>query len=183
MSTEVAWWRDRDWVLSLIKRLQQSIGALGGDVTGPAGSNTVTRIQNQAVGAGTAAGQVLVFNGVTWVPTSITSLIGGTVVTVVGGVTQPGAITDILVKFDSSNGLLPVYQMPAVGLFKGKTIAFIWFAWNGAEVPPKIDGNGNNLTPFSGQSASAQVVPSTVDNTPGGHCAYEWDGTEWIQVA
>src|ERR1017187_6888419 len=99
-------------------------GTLAGDVTGPDHANTVVRIQNQAIGAGTAAGQVPVFSGVTWVPTSITSLIGGTVVTVVGGVTQPGAITDILVKFDSSNGLLPVYQMPTVGLFMGKTIAF-----------------------------------------------------------
>jgi hypothetical protein len=58
-----------------------------GDVNGPAGSNTVTAIQNTSVSAiAPAVGQVLQFNGTTWVPANVAT--GG--VTSVAGV---GALT------------------------------------------------------------------------------------------
>jgi hypothetical protein len=60
---------------------------VAGDVNGPAGSNTVTAIQNISVSpTAPATGQVLQFNGTTWVPANVAT--GG--VTSVAGV---GALT------------------------------------------------------------------------------------------
>ncbi|RYZ66492.1 MAG: hypothetical protein EOP09_12590, partial [Proteobacteria bacterium] len=48
-----------------------TVGALGGDVTGTIGANTVTKIQGTAVSATTpTAGQVMTLVGTTWTPTT-----------------------------------------------------------------------------------------------------------------
>jgi hypothetical protein len=39
---------------------------LSGDVTGPAGGNTVERVRNQSIAAGTGTAQLHVFNGTSW---------------------------------------------------------------------------------------------------------------------
>lgn len=43
------------------------VSTLGGDVTGPAGANTVERARNQDLTAGATAGDIWYFNGTAWV--------------------------------------------------------------------------------------------------------------------
>ena len=102
--------------------------------------------------------------------------------TVIGGVTYPIALTDGIILFDSSNGLQPVAQLPSAlpGLYVGRTITFVWVAWNGAQVPPEIDGNGNDVVAFSGMPASASYSPTTNITTPGGWYTVKWDGANWV---
>jgi hypothetical protein len=118
----------------------------------------------------------------------ILALIGGggslpaTAHTVLGGATYAIALTDGIILFDSSNGLRPIAQLPAggAGLFVDRTITFVWVAWNGAQVPPEIDGNGNSVVAFSGMPASATYVATTNITTPGAAYTLKWDGANWV---
>lgn len=107
----------------------------------------------------------------------------GTEHTVIGGVTYTIAKTDAIIEFDSSNGMLPEALLPADaahGLFVNRTITFVWTAWNGAQVPPEISGNGNDVVAYSGMSGSSTYVATTNITTPGGSYTLKWDGTNWV---
>ena len=119
----------------------------------------------------------------------ILALIGGggslpaTAHTVLGGATYAITKTDAIILFDSSNGLLPIAQLPADvahGLFVDRTITFVWVAWNGAQVAPEIDGNGNSVVAFSGMPASATYAATTIISTPGAAYTLKWDGANWV---
>lgn len=104
--------------------------------------------------------------------------------TVIGGVTYTIARSDSIIEFDESNGMQPVAMLPADaihGLFVGRTITFVWTAWDaGLSALPKIDGNGNNVVAFSGMPASATFTPTTTMSTTGSAYTLKWDGAHWV---
>ena len=95
---------------------------------------------------------------------------------VLGGQTKTAAVTDTFIGMDSSNGLQPIiklYATPHVGL----DVTIRWIAYNGAMVPPLIDGNGNQVTGY----ADGVLAATTTINTPLGFITYKFTAAGWQQ--
>jgi len=107
-----------------------------------------------------------------------------TTATVTGGETYAVKNTDIVVKMDSSNGTRPTATLPTSGLTIGERHTFIWFAWDGSQVPPAISGGGNDLMPWGGMSSSgnAGLLGATTIGSTGQSFTLMWDGVEWVQA-
>jgi hypothetical protein len=163
-------------------------GVLAGDVTGPDHANTVVKIQNQAIGAGTAAGQVEQFNGVAWVPVAAGTLPGNTTEhAITQGQTYVQLPTDTFILFDTSAGPQTTATLDMIpGTFIGQEITLKWFAYGNLETPPTIVAptDTNLVEPFSGMAASgvAGLKPNTVINTPGASWTLKWSGAYWLSA-
>jgi hypothetical protein len=110
-----------------------------------------------------------------------------TTATVTGGQTYNVRTTDVLIKADSSSSgagvAAPVIILPAPPNV-GWRITIFWFAWNANQVPPQLQAGGSRtMSPVGGMSSSGQLVASTNLVQTGAAVAYEWDGSDFLQVA
>jgi hypothetical protein len=108
-----------------------------------------------------------------------------TAATVAGGVSYNVKTTDAIVKMDSSNGEQPVAVLPTPSAV-GERHTFFWWAWNAAQVQPKIEAGGaNEMSPATGMTSSGSggLTATTTLTQVGTFATWMWDGSYWMQVA
>jgi hypothetical protein len=90
-----------------------SVVQLDGNVIGPSNNNQVVEVQNQAVSAGSASGQVWIFNGTAWVPGFVASIIDAGTITLAGGAAGPANNNILVLDAGAANvtGILPAQNM------------------------------------------------------------------------
>jgi hypothetical protein len=82
----------------------------------------------------------------------------------------------------ASTAVLPADPAP------DDTVTLAWTGWDGGQVPPVINGNGNNMTPYGGQTSPALTggfVATTAITKTGGFMTLKYDGfsSVWIAVS
>lgn len=133
--------------------------SLSGDVTGPAGNNTVVAAQNQDLAAGTTAGELWYFNGTAWVLLTPTSDDNLKVLTYVHASTAPAYRTlpypvrtetgnytatahDMVILVDTSGGAVTV-TLPAVAGTEGRSYVIKKITTDANAVT--VDGDSGDL--------------------------------------
>jgi hypothetical protein len=144
---------------------------LGGDVVGPAATNTVTQIQGHPVISTTpTVGQTLVWSGTTWQPQTPSS--GGGSTTLGGDVVGPSGTNTVT----QIQGHPVISTTPTVG----QTLV-----WSGTTWQPQTPSSGGGSTTLGGDvvgAAGANTVTQiqghpVVSTTPTAGQALVWNGT------